>query len=112
MLQRTEELLQVICLPCHPVHYPLSSGLPIITFVDTPGAYAGKAAEELGQVRFAWGSRNGKRRLAKDCGLFKVHGGRELGHGACTWACLQLQLTIPPCHVCATAGRGDCGEPA
>jgi hypothetical protein len=28
-------------------------GLPIITIVDTPGAYAGKAAEELGQVR-AW----------------------------------------------------------
>jgi acetyl-CoA carboxylase alpha subunit len=26
-------------------------GFPIITFVDTPGAYAGKAAEELGQVR-------------------------------------------------------------
>lgn len=26
-------------------------GLPIITLVDTPGAYAGKAAEELGQVR-------------------------------------------------------------
>ena len=26
-------------------------GLPIITFVDTPGAYAGKNAEELGQVR-------------------------------------------------------------
>jgi acetyl-CoA carboxylase carboxyl transferase subunit alpha len=25
-------------------------GLPIITFVDTPGAYAGKNAEELGQV--------------------------------------------------------------
>ena len=25
-------------------------GLPIITFVDTPGAYAGKTAEELGQV--------------------------------------------------------------
>ena len=25
-------------------------GLPIITIVDTPGAYAGKAAEELGQV--------------------------------------------------------------
>ena len=25
-------------------------GLPIVTFVDTPGAYAGKAAEELGQV--------------------------------------------------------------
>ena len=24
-------------------------GLPILTFVDTPGAYAGKAAEELGQ---------------------------------------------------------------
>lgn len=24
-------------------------GLPIVTFVDTPGAYAGKAAEELGQ---------------------------------------------------------------
>jgi acetyl-CoA carboxylase alpha subunit len=26
-------------------------GLPIITFVDTPGAYAGRTAEELGQVR-------------------------------------------------------------
>lgn len=26
-------------------------GFPIVTFVDTPGAYAGKAAEELGQVR-------------------------------------------------------------
>lgn len=26
-------------------------GLPIVTFVDTPGAYAGRAAEELGQVR-------------------------------------------------------------
>jgi acetyl-CoA carboxylase carboxyl transferase subunit alpha len=26
-------------------------GFPIITFVDTPGAYAGKNAEELGQVR-------------------------------------------------------------
>ena len=25
-------------------------GFPIITFVDTPGAYAGKNAEELGQV--------------------------------------------------------------
>lgn len=25
-------------------------GLPIVTFVDTPGAYAGRAAEELGQV--------------------------------------------------------------
>jgi len=25
-------------------------GLPIITLVDTPGAYAGRAAEELGQV--------------------------------------------------------------
>lgn len=25
-------------------------GFPILTFVDTPGAYAGKAAEELGQV--------------------------------------------------------------
>jgi len=25
-------------------------GLPIVTFVDTPGAYAGKSAEELGQV--------------------------------------------------------------
>ena len=25
-------------------------GLPIVTLVDTPGAYAGKAAEELGQV--------------------------------------------------------------
>ena len=24
-------------------------GLPIVTFVDTPGAYAGRAAEELGQ---------------------------------------------------------------
>jgi acetyl-CoA carboxylase alpha subunit len=28
-------------------------GLPIVTFVDTPGAYAGKNAEELGQVRTA-----------------------------------------------------------
>jgi len=27
-------------------------GFPILTFVDTPGAYAGKAAEEQGQVRF------------------------------------------------------------
>ena len=27
-------------------------GLPIVTIVDTPGAYAGKTAEELGQVRF------------------------------------------------------------
>lgn len=26
-------------------------GFPIITFVDTPGAYAGKNAEELGQAR-------------------------------------------------------------
>ena len=26
-------------------------GFPIVTFVDTPGAYAGKNAEELGQVR-------------------------------------------------------------
>ncbi len=26
-------------------------GIPIITLVDTPGAYAGKTAEELGQVR-------------------------------------------------------------
>lgn len=26
-------------------------GLPIVTFVDTPGAYAGRTAEELGQVR-------------------------------------------------------------
>ena len=26
-------------------------GFPIITFVDTPGAYAGKNAEDLGQVR-------------------------------------------------------------
>ncbi len=25
-------------------------GFPIVTFVDTPGAYAGKNAEELGQV--------------------------------------------------------------
>ena len=25
-------------------------GLPIVTLVDTPGAYAGRAAEELGQV--------------------------------------------------------------
>lgn len=25
-------------------------GLPIVTFVDTPGAYAGLKAEELGQV--------------------------------------------------------------
>jgi len=27
-------------------------GLPIVTLVDTPGAYAGRTAEELGQV---WG---------------------------------------------------------
>lgn len=26
-------------------------GLPIVTLVDTPGAYAGRTAEELGQVR-------------------------------------------------------------
>lgn len=26
-------------------------GLPIVTLVDTPGAYAGRAAEELGQVQ-------------------------------------------------------------
>lgn len=26
-------------------------GLPIVTFVDTPGAYAGLKAEELGQVK-------------------------------------------------------------
>ena len=26
-------------------------GFPILTFVDTPGAFAGKSAEELGQVR-------------------------------------------------------------
>ncbi len=25
-------------------------GFPILTFVDTPGAFAGKNAEELGQV--------------------------------------------------------------
>ena len=25
-------------------------GFPIVTFVDTPGAFAGKAAEEQGQV--------------------------------------------------------------
>lgn len=25
-------------------------GFPILTFVDTPGAFAGKAAEEQGQV--------------------------------------------------------------
>jgi hypothetical protein len=30
-------------------------GLPIVTFVDTPGAYAGRAAEELGQVRVGVG---------------------------------------------------------
>lgn len=30
-------------------------GLPIITLVDTPGAYAGKTAEELGQVRIPGG---------------------------------------------------------
>ena len=31
-------------------------GFPIITFVDTPGAYAGKNAEDLGQVSppFRW----------------------------------------------------------
>ncbi len=27
-------------------------GFPIITFVDTPGAYADKNAEELGQVHW------------------------------------------------------------
>lgn len=27
-------------------------GFPIVTFVDTPGAYAGKNAEELGQVHY------------------------------------------------------------
>lgn len=32
-------------------NYADKFGLPIITLVDTPGAYAGKAAEELGQVR-------------------------------------------------------------
>ncbi len=26
-------------------------GFPILTFVDTPGAFAGKSAEELGQAR-------------------------------------------------------------
>ena len=26
-------------------------GLPIVTFVDTPGAFAGKSAEESGQAR-------------------------------------------------------------
>lgn len=26
-------------------------GFPILTFIDTPGAYAGVSAEELGQVR-------------------------------------------------------------
>lgn len=30
-------------------------GLPIITLVDTPGAYAGRKAEELGQVRAGQG---------------------------------------------------------
>lgn len=33
-------------------------GLPIVTFVDTPGAYAGKTAEELGQVRCCYESRH------------------------------------------------------
>ena len=28
-------------------------GFPILTFVDTPGAFAGKAAEEQGQVLLA-----------------------------------------------------------
>ena len=28
-------------------------GFPILTFVDTPGAFAGKAAEEQGQVSLA-----------------------------------------------------------
>lgn len=27
-------------------------GFPILTFVDTPGAFAGKYAEEVGQVGF------------------------------------------------------------
>lgn len=34
-------------------------GLPIVTFVDTPGAYAGRTAEELGQVRRLGGSLEG-----------------------------------------------------
>ena len=28
-------------------------GFPILTFVDTPGAYAGKTAEEQGQVKLS-----------------------------------------------------------
>lgn len=39
-------------------------GLPIITFVDTPGAYAGKSAEELGQVSSAGGARGSSARQA------------------------------------------------
>lgn len=31
-------------------------GFPIVTFVDTPGAFAGKAAEEQGQVYLGQGN--------------------------------------------------------
>jgi hypothetical protein len=49
-------------------------GFPIITFVDTPGAYAGKNAEELGQVHrissvLAWCQ--GKIHLHHKCSTYK-----------------------------------------
>ena len=59
-------------------------GFPIITFVDTPGAFAGKNAEDLGQVRdccvnikvFGAGTRNKAVglhiTLAGKCGCTKV----------------------------------------
>lgn len=44
------------------MHHANHFGFPIITFIDTPGAYAGVTAEELGQVgRRGWGVRGRKR---------------------------------------------------
>jgi acetyl-CoA carboxylase carboxyl transferase alpha subunit len=37
------------CEICNSCRYADKFGLPIITFVDTPGAFAGRSAEELGQ---------------------------------------------------------------
>lgn len=34
------------------MYYADHHGLPIITFIDTPGAYADLKSEELGQVYF------------------------------------------------------------
>lgn len=52
-------------------------GFPIVTFVDTPGAYAGKNAEELGQVLF---------HVPKFC-----------------WYCFSSALTIAP-TTCLSCG--------